>query len=168
MVGLREATYARVRERCSAQPPYQSPLPRTARQGTKSADVRATFTRDHYTCRYAHCRHPTVALEVLKLVSAAFPELVPYHPNWRPVDRHILYWTYSTSLEHAVSFPAGGTSSPDNLLTACYLCNDAKKHLPAELLGWTVSAPGESDWLGLTEYLAELQRVVRDLRRPPK
>jgi hypothetical protein len=163
LVERRVAAYGVARERRGSAPAYRSPLPRARRQSTRRVDIRDTFQRDRFTCRYAHCRRPTVALEVLKLLSTAFPEVMPYHSNWRPVADHILYWTYSTSLEHAVPFPAGGTSAPQNLLTACYLCNDIKKHLPAELLGWRVGAPEQSTWMGLTEHLADLRHSVGHL-----
>jgi 5-methylcytosine-specific restriction endonuclease McrA len=137
---------------------YTSPFPRAPRKRTKRADVRATFADDSYTCRY--CSLPTVALEVLKLLSKAFPEVLPYARNWRPVDEHIVYWTCSTSLEHIVPFPAGGKSNRENLITACYLCNDVKNYLPLDLLGWTVGPTAQSPWLGLTEHVSELRKVV--------
>jgi hypothetical protein len=101
---------------------------------------------------------------VLRLLSKVFPDVLRHSPNWRPIDEHILYWTYSTSVEHIVPFPARGTSDPKNLLTACYLCNDVKNYLPLELLGWTIDdPPAQSTWLGLTEYIFELRKVVDDL-----
>jgi 5-methylcytosine-specific restriction endonuclease McrA len=140
---------------------YKSSFPSTRREPTKRADARATFLQDSYTCRY--CSRPTVALEVLKLLSKAFPQDLPYHRNWRPVEEHIVYWTCSTSLEHIVPFPAGGKSNLKNLVTACYLCNDAKNCLPLDLLGWTVRAQAHSDWLGLTEHVSKLRTVVKHL-----
>ena len=140
---------------------YKSLSARTKRLRPKCADVRATFVRDGYVCRYSHCRRRTISLDVLKLLSEAVPGVLPYHPNWKPVESHILYWTYSTSLEHRVPFPSGGTSAAENLLTACYQCNDVKRHLPAELLGWSVDPPpGRWEWDGLTRHLPMLQQVV--------
>ncbi|MGD1095671.1 MAG: HNH endonuclease [Bryobacteraceae bacterium] len=141
---------------------------RAPRQNPKRADVRATFARDRYTCRYAHCRQPTVHPDVLRLLSAAFPEVVPYHRNWRPLESHILYWTYSTSVEHVISFPSGGTSGAENLITACYLCNDVKNCLPLDLLHWTVGPPAQSTWLGLTEYVSSLKKLVDPSRLSPR
>lgn len=160
LVELRAAAHARVWAAGGVGTGYKPPLPGAGRQAARRADIRATFARDRYTCRYAHCRRPTVGLDVLKLLSKAFPDVLPYHPNWRPVDHHILYWTYSTSLEHRIPFPAGGTSAADNLLTACYQCNDVKNYLPLEVLGWSVSPPEESNWKGLTEYLSPLRAAV--------
>ena len=163
LVEARSAARARALESRRAAAPYKAQFAGARRLRTKPADVAVTFMRDHYTCRYAHCRRPTVHLDVLKLLSRAFPDALPSHPNWRPFDRHILYWVYSTSVEHMVSFPAGGTSAAENLLTACYLCNDIKNHFPAELLGFKVCPPVESAWRGLTEYLPDLRHAVSRL-----
>jgi len=145
---------------------YKSLHPGTGRQSTRRADIRATFERDRYTCRYLHCRRRTVAIEVLKLISHSLPDLLPRHSNWQPVETHILYWTYTTSLEHIVPFPAGGTSNRQNLLTACYMCNDAKNYVPHDILGWDIGPPAEYCWFGLTEYIPELRKAIKSLNSP--
>lgn len=139
---------------------FKRPSSGIKRTAPRAADINATFLRDCYTCRYSHCRRSTVSVRVLRLLSAAFPEVLPYHRNWRPLDRCILYWTYSASLEHLISFPAGGTSAAENLVTACYQCNDIKNYLPLELLGWQVTAPPKIKWAGLTEYIPQLQAAL--------
>ena len=139
---------------------YRCPMAAAKRQPTKTRDIRSMFVRDHYTCRYSHCRQPTLDPRVLALLSKAFPNLLPHHPNWRPIEQHILYWTYCTSIEHVISFPLGGDSRAENLVTSCYLCNDVKNYLPLEVLGWTLSPPAETPWLGLTEYLPQLRSAV--------
>ena len=164
LLEVRAAAYDKVREARQRASPYRATHPRARRLPTTRALERATFVRDSYTCRYSHCLRQTIDLEVLKLLSKAFPEMLPYHPNWRPGEDHIVYWIYSTSVEHAISFPNGGTSAAENLLTACYLCNDVKKQLPAEMLGWGVAPVSESKWRGLTEHLPELRRAVAALK----
>jgi hypothetical protein len=124
----------------------------------------AIFRRDHFVCRYSHCRRRTLYVPVLRALSGLFPDLISYQSNWRPVEEHILYWTYATSLEHAISFPNGGTSNPENLITACYQCNDTKNMLDASELGWEVGEPDESEWDGLSECLSELLAIA-DLHR---
>jgi hypothetical protein len=161
LMKLRAETRSRAWGRSVGAAAYRSPFPGAKRLNPASALKRAAFTRDKYICRYAHCRRPTVDPGMLKLLSRAFPDVLPYHSNWKPIDDHILYWTYSTSLEHVISFPAGGTSDAGNLITACYLCNDTKNRLPLEWLGWTIGPPAESDWFGLTEYKTELNKTVR-------
>ncbi len=108
----------------------------TAQSPVRASDMMSAFTRDRFTCRYEHCRRRTIYAPVLKHLSRMLPDILPYQKNWRPVEDHILYWTWSTSLEHKVSFPFGGTSAPDNLITSCYQCNDLKNILPYEDLGW--------------------------------
>lgn len=140
----------------------RTPTGTTIRTPTTARDQRATFLRDHYTCRYSHCKRPTVCLDVLKLLSKAFPTILPYRPNWTPRDRHSLYWTYSTSLEHLKSFSEIGplAADPDNLITACYECNDIKNYLPLEVLGWSITEPANTEWTGLSEFLPQLRIAV--------
>ncbi len=135
------------------------PSQKTPRAPVRTADELATFQRDRFTCRYAHCQRRTVYLPVLKELSRLLPDALPYQRNWRPVQSHIIYWTWSTSIEHRVAFPFGGTSEPENLLTACYQCNDVKNSLPLDTLGWKITEPAKSDWDGLSRYLPRLRRI---------
>jgi len=148
---------------------YKSPRLGTRGGQPLIADVRATFNRDHYTCRY--CERQTISPNVLRLLSSAFPDVLPYHSNWRPLEAHILYWTYSTSLEHILPFPLGGTNHATNLITSCYQCNDLKNYLPIDRLGWRVADPVQSGWAGLTEHIPALRaqascRVTTSTVRP--
>jgi 5-methylcytosine-specific restriction endonuclease McrA len=120
----------------------------------------ATFERDHFICRYLHCQKRTIHLPVLRALSALFPDIIPYSNNWTPLGDLILYWTYSTSIEHRVSFPHGGTSDPENLITACYGCNDIKNMIRAGDLGWEVATIREEDWDGLNRYLPGLEEAL--------
>ncbi len=135
------------------------PKQKSFRAPVRSYDEAATFKRDHFTCRYKHCQRPTIHLSVLKQLSRIFPDILSYQRNWRPVNSHILYWCCSTSIEHIVAFPFGGTSAPENLITSCYQCNDIKNYLPLEVLGWTITNPATSVWDGLLRYLKPLQCI---------
>jgi hypothetical protein len=137
------------------------PSQKTPRAPVRTADALVTFQRDQFTCRYAHCQRRTIYLPVLKELSRLFPDALPYQRNWRPVQSHIVYWMWSTSLEHRVAFPFGGTSEPANLLTACYQCNDVKNYLPFETLGWRLTEPATSHWDGLRRYLPRLSHIGR-------
>ena len=138
-----------------------SPSGKSKREPVTATNQRATFERDHFTCRYAHCQRRTIHLPVLKALSALFPDILSYHSNWKPVEKHILYWAYSTSLEHKVSFPHGGTSAPENLITTCYQCNDLKNMLHISELGWEITELAQSDWDGLSQYARDLQALVK-------
>jgi hypothetical protein len=165
LIQNRALAYSRVWEPGGVRAGFKWLGPGTKRKTPRLADIRAIFTRDHYTCRYSHCQRQTICVEVLRLLSSAFPEIMPYHRNWSPLARHILYWTYSTSLEHLIPFAAGDISVTEthNLLTACYECNDVKNYLPAECLGWQVSEPADTNWKGLSEYVPLLRSVTAKL-----
>ena len=162
----RDAASARVWGRGGVAAGFKRPAARTTGRTKPSAsEQRATFLRDRYTCCYSHCQRPTVSLEILRLLSTAFPEVLPYHRNWTPLDRHILYWTYSTSLEHLRSFSEIGplAAAAGNLITSCYECNDIKNYLPIELLCCRVTTPADTTWAGLTEFLPQLRKAVATL-----
>lgn len=141
---------------------------RSAREEPPAGVKHATFVRDRFTCRYAHCGRRTIAAEVLQLLSRAYPDVLPYHPHWKDVDKHIVFWVLQASPEHVVPFPEGGTSAPSNLVTACYLCNDTKNSYPMEVLKWKLTDPATHEWQGLTEYLPDLRRAVRGNRGGPR
>ena len=130
-----------------------------SRQPVPISMMLSIFERDHFTCRYSHCRKRTLYVPVLRALSKLLPDALPYQSNWLPIDEHILYWTYGTSLEHRVSFPQGGTSEPENLITACYQCNDIKNMISGTDLGWEVEAERNGDWDGLSSYLCRLQHL---------
>ena len=134
-----------------------STVPRPKRDSPSEAVKMRVFARDDFTCRYAHCQRRTIHLRILRGLSRAFPDLMPYHPRWAPLEQHILYWIYGTSLEHHVAFAQGGASTDENLITACYACNDLKGHLPAAVLGWVAGPQRPCSWTGLTEFLAPMR-----------
>lgn len=161
LVAQREIARDRIWKNPAISKQSSSSQGKAKREPVSAAVQRATFERDRFTCRYAHCRRRTIHLPVLKALSALFPEILTYHPNWKPLEKHILYWTYSTSLEHKVSFPEGGTSDPDNLITTCYQCNDLKNKLRMDELGWEVTEPAQHDWDGLDKFTHELKKMAK-------
>jgi 5-methylcytosine-specific restriction endonuclease McrA len=109
----------------------------------------AIFVRDGFTCVY--CRRRTIPPQVLRLISRAFPEQFPYHPNWKSDIAPRAYWDISTTLDHVHAVSMGGDyQDPANLVTACYRCQDQKNNLSLEILGWSVRRDGDG-WSGLIE-----------------
>jgi 5-methylcytosine-specific restriction endonuclease McrA len=163
----RRAAYDQVWRRGGVATGFKRRFPGTERINPSEAVKRATFIRDGYTCRYSHCRRPVVSLDVLKLLSKVFPDVLPCRSNWPGRDDHILYYTYSPNLEHLRAFSEIGPSAAatGNLITACYECGDTKGDLPIELLGWEVRDPPETDWAGLTEYIPRLLTSISALPR---
>jgi 5-methylcytosine-specific restriction endonuclease McrA len=146
--------------RRSSEVPAEPP---GVRVNPSSAQAKSIFDRDRYVCRY--CGRRTIDLDVLKALSRAFPDVLPYHPHWKFDASHMLYWTHSASVEHAVPVSRGGTSEPGNLITTCYECNASKGAFLAEELGWRQLPPAEADWDGLISYLPRLSVAADDLAK---
>lgn len=145
---------ATARARCSS-----GEVPSARRTRRTVARVKSvTFARDHWTCRFCGAR--TIDLRILRGLSRLFPETLPFHPNWRFSESHLIYWTHSTSLEHAIPFARGGADEPSNFVTTCYACNDARGDLLLKEIGWALQPIADTDWQGLTDYLADLNAVV--------
>jgi len=142
-----------------SRPPIIRQSIRAKRTSVPRRVMLKVYRRDRFTCRYAHCQRQTIYIPVLKELSRLFPDVLSYHPNWKPVGDHLLYWVYGTSIEHKLSFPHGGDSSETNLITACYCCNDAKTYLHLDDLGWEITEPADSSWDGLESLLAALTSV---------
>lgn len=159
------AAYTRVWKPGGLASGFKKRFPGTKRKDPSKAEKRTAFVRDCYTCRYSHCQRQTVSPDVLRLLSRVFTEVMPYHPNWLDRDKHVLYYAYSTNIEHLRSFPEIGPSAAaaDNLITACYECGDIKNYLSIEALDWHVTQPADSDWAGLTEYIPHLISAVAAL-----
>ena len=139
--------------------PIERPSIKAKRTGVPDRLKLQVFSRDKFTCRYAHCQRRTIYTPVLKELSRLFPSMLSYHPNWKPVADHLVYWIYSTSIEHKLSFSHGGDSAEMNLITACYCCNDAKNYLHLDDLAWEITEASESDWDGLVGLLPALKAM---------
>jgi 5-methylcytosine-specific restriction endonuclease McrA len=165
LVQQREAAFARVWGAGGLAAGFKPLVRPNSRRGPSPSRVRAIYVRDHYICRYSHCQRATVSVDVLRQLSTAFPSVFPYHLHWRRADTHFIYYTHSASLEHLIPLASGDPASErdDNLLTACYACNDLKNYLPIERLGWHVTGPSTKVWAGLTEYLPALRSAASAL-----
>lgn len=112
----------------------------------------AVFARDSYTCRY--CERRTIAPPILRIVSHLFPDLFLFHPNWKTSETDASYFILSTSADHIVPVTRGGSDSPENLVTACWMCNGMKSNfLLTELPNQTLKPAANNAWRGLTEHL---------------
>ena len=108
------------------------------------------YQRDGWLCRY--CGGETILTQVMALLGSLFPDLFPYHPNWKTGATHPAIIRRSASVDHLYPGSLGGSwTEPDNLATACWLCNMRKADLTLEQLGWSIlTAPETSQWDGLT------------------
>jgi 5-methylcytosine-specific restriction endonuclease McrA len=118
----------------------------------------AIFARDRYTCRYCDTR--TVLIPVMYAISALYGSIFKAHRYWRRDETDIAYWTYATSVEHIVPVKRGGTNDPDNVITACWHCNEEKGTHTLLQLDWNVRPIAERAWDGLGSKLPSLIAVM--------
>jgi 5-methylcytosine-specific restriction endonuclease McrA len=121
------------------------------------------FEQDRYVCRY--CRRRCVDLNVLHLLSRAVPDVFGDHPHWKQPPTHPVYWIHAANLEHVVPWWSDTTGGEDNWVTACSLCQYAKKNLDLDALGWRVGRSAASSWDGLRGLLPALDLAVRRMGR---
>jgi 5-methylcytosine-specific restriction endonuclease McrA len=118
----------------------------------------AVFRRDHFHCRY--CDRRTLFHPLFELLSVGFfPEVLPFHPNWRAGHVHPAVVTWSTSLDHVLPVVAGGHhADPRNLATACAQCQYAKGN---STRGWPLKPITTQAWDGLSGYYQRLWAVAQ-------
>lgn len=132
----------------------------------KSRQV-AVFRRDHFVCGY--CGRRAVFVPTLRLLSLIFPDVLPYHPHGLMTECHLAFWRDIASCDHMVPVARSGSSQPDNLITACYLCNSIKQNWLLKELGWkTLDAipPNATDWDGLSGIYPALLKHAKEAEYP--
>jgi len=116
------------------------------------------FRRDFFRCLY--CGSRVVPTIVLRAVSLRWPQLVPYHPNWRADATHPLIVHRSATVDHVEAHAQGGGDQLANLATACWPCNVRKGELDLETFGKPLRKPGPPGWDGLTSLYPSLWKAV--------
>jgi hypothetical protein len=112
------------------------------------------YKRDRFHCRY--CGAKVIPTQIMRLISELFPDQFPYHPNWKGGQTHPAIASRSPSLDHVAPWAKGGGNEPENLVCACWVCNQIKGELSLEQLGWRLRPIPETDWDGLTGYYRTL------------
>ena len=118
--------------------------------------IGAVFRRDRFACRY--CAAELIPTPIMQLVAELYPDLFPYHPNWKGGETHPAIISRSPVVDHVVPGSTGGDwLSEENLVTACWPCNVRKADLTLEQLGWQLrEVDAGSRWDGLTSRYAGL------------
>jgi 5-methylcytosine-specific restriction endonuclease McrA len=107
------------------------------------------YRRDRFACRY--CGGRVIPTPIMRVLATLYPDIFPYHPNWKVDRTHPAFLSRSPSLDHLTSGAhGGGWLDIDNLVTACWLCNIRKSDLTLEQLGWKLRPVPEVGWDGLT------------------
>ena len=122
--------------------------------------IATVYVRDQFTCCY--CARRTIPTQILRLISAAFPDEFPFHPAWRHDIAPRAYWDISTSVDHIHAVALGGDiRDPRNLATVCARCQYQKSSRPLEALGWTLLEPADdAGWNGLVDEYPALWNAV--------
>src|SRR5688572_2136810 len=100
---IREAGAAAARNPVRERLPFAPPAP-ASRRASLSYAVRL-FTRDVYVDPYTGDR--LVVPGVLRLLSALFPDEIPYHPNWKAGLTHPIYWVLQPTIDHVIPIGRG-------------------------------------------------------------
>jgi hypothetical protein len=104
------------------------------------------FRRDAFRCCY--CGVKTFPLPILELLE------LPFTRGWLGGETHEAFLLVSCC-DHIMPVSRGGTSSHDNLVTACWRCNTIKAEFALAELGWNEPTKGprpSESWRGLTEH----------------
>jgi hypothetical protein len=142
----------------------------SARGGADAALIRLMFMRDRYVCRY--CGTRVIDLRVMEALSRAshpYGPIFPRSKQWRMGETHPAFWWQSGSNDHIVSRSRGGEANDlENLVTACWPCQQRKSHYTLAELGWKLRPirPGApavesnaTEWDGLVELLPGLKAL---------
>lgn len=138
-----------------AYPPHD--VPRRVSVGKPLAA--RIYTRDHFTCRY--CGGRVILTAVMELLGGIYPDIFPFHPNWKGGLTHPAVIARSAVVDHVTPVSLGGPPLvEENLVTACWPCNARKGDLTLAQLAWTVRPIAETSWAGLTDFYPALWRSV--------
>jgi hypothetical protein len=129
------------------------------RPGLSRAVQGAAYRRDRFTCRY--CGGLLIPTAIMELIGGLYPDLFPFHRNWKGGETHPAILSRSPVVDHVVPGSSGGDwLDPDNLVTACWPCNGRKADFTLEQLGWSVLDIPETAWDGLTTRYPDLWRAA--------
>ena len=93
---------------------------------------------------------------VLRLLSWARPDRIPYHPNWKTDVTHPAYWEVGATIDHLVPVTRGGVDVPENWMTTSMARNSAKMNWTLAEIGWHLHPPGDvREWDGMLGWCLE-------------
>ena len=142
------------------------PVPKTERdrQRAPTRGVKAAvLARDGYRCRY--CGIPVIDASIRDIARELYPDAVPWKDNSEP-EQHAAFQCFWLQYDHVVPYSHGGSSSEDNIVVTCALCNYGKDGYTLRQLGISdprQRAPEPVSWDGL-----ERLRVCAPTRPAPR
>lgn len=113
-------------------------------------NVKATvLARDGYRCRY--CGIPVIHADIRKIAHTLYPNAVPW--DWRdPRQQHAAFQCLWLQFDHVIPHSHGGSSTVENVVVTCALCNFGKDKYTLKQLGLSdprVRPPVPVSWNGL-------------------
>ena len=135
-----------------------------AGRGYTEVEKTKVFLRDGFIDRYSGKK--LVYQPVLRILSKEYPEIFPFHKNWKMSECHIAYWELVPTIDHKKPVSRGGEDEYKNWITTSQLGNSAKSNWTLEELGWKLKASGNlKNWdcmlVWFMEYVKEnkMQKV---------
>ena len=125
-----------------------------AGRGYTEAEKTKVFLRDGFIDRYSG--EKLVYQPVLRILSKEYPEIFPFHKNWKMSECHIAYWKLVPTIDHKKPVSRGGEDEYKNWITTSQLGNSAKSNWTLEELGWKLKDPGNlKNWDGMLVWFME-------------
>lgn len=130
-----------------------------ARRSVSVRQIAAIYARDFYHCRY--CGNAVILTPVMRLFARQYPEVLPYHRNWKAGMTHPAFMALSATLDHVDPIAFGGAlSDPKNLVCACWTCNAKKSDLSLAAIRWELQPQQPTDWDGLSGAYRTLWEIA--------
>ena len=125
-----------------------------AGRGYTEVEKTKVFLRDGFIDRYSGKK--LVYQPVLRILSKEYPEIFPFHKNWKMSECHIAYWELVPTIDHKKPVSRGGEDEYKNWITTSQLGNSAKSNWTLEELGWKLKASGNlKNWDGMLGWFME-------------
>jgi hypothetical protein len=104
-----------------------TPLANAGRRYSAAQSLR-TFAKDGFIDRYSGRR--LVFPGTLRMLSAMFPTLFPFHSNWKTDACHFAFYELFPTVDHLVPVSRGGADAEDNFVTTSMLrkCGKGELH----------------------------------------
>ena len=113
---------------------------------------REVLKRDGYCCRY--CGLPVVDASIRKLAHQLYPDAVPWDTR-DPKNQHAGFQCLWLQFDHVEPHSHGGSSSKENVVVSCALCNFGKDKYTLRQLNLEnpfLRPPIATDWDGLERF----------------
>ena len=125
-----------------------------AGRGYTEVEKTKVFLRDGFIDRYSGKK--LVYQPVLRILSKEYPEIFPFHKNWKMSECHIAYWELVPTIDHKKPVSRGGEDEYKNWITTSQLGNSAKSNWTLEELGWKLKDSGNlKNWDGMLVWFME-------------